>query len=188
MPPRSAAPAFDGAVGTDSHGRMDLGTSCYSPKVYESSTPALLGRAFAILIEFLGDAKLFIPGTGCRSWPVASVSQGSFARRTRIVMPDTARWDGIQPCASARGAYRCAPTLASSAHEEGPPRVLVGPRAPDVDGKIAKRTQSHRQESWRFPRLNGKETRPSRRPAGPAVRPSPRRCPSAVPFPFCGTG
>jgi hypothetical protein len=88
MLPRRAAPAFDGAVSTDSHGRMDLRTSCYPPKIDESSTPAPLGRAFAMLIEFLQDAKLHTPGTGGRSWPVAPVSQDSFARRMRTVMQD----------------------------------------------------------------------------------------------------
>jgi hypothetical protein len=88
-----------------------------------------------MLIEFLGDAKLATPGTGCRSWPVAPVSQDSFARRMRIVMQDTARWDGIQPWALARGSDRCAPPLPSSAHEEWPPSVLVEPRATDGDEK-----------------------------------------------------
>jgi hypothetical protein len=88
-----------------------------------------------MLIEFLGYVKLATPGTGCRSWPVAPVSHDSFARRTRIVMPDTARWDGSQPCALARGSDRCAPTLPSPAHEEWRPSVLLEPRAPEVDEK-----------------------------------------------------
>jgi hypothetical protein len=88
-----------------------------------------------MVIEFLGDAKLLTPGTGCRSWAVAPVSQDSFTRRMRIVMPDTARWDGSHPCALARGSDRCAPTLPSSAHEEGWPSVLVELTAPDVDEK-----------------------------------------------------
>jgi hypothetical protein len=70
--------------------------------------------ASAMLIKFLGDANLAAPGTGCCSWPVAPVSENSFARRMRIVMPDTARWDG-----SIRALWR----------------GLVAPRAPDVDQK-----------------------------------------------------
>src|SRR5918996_2023202 len=50
-------------------------------------------------------------------------------------MQDTARWDGVQPCALARGSDRGAPTLPSSAHEEGRPRVLVELTAPDVNEK-----------------------------------------------------
>src|ERR671919_1864783 len=109
-----------------------------------------------MLIEFLGDAKLSTPGGGCRFWPVAPVSQDSFARRTRIVMPDTARWDAIHPCALARGNCRRAPTLPSSAHEEWRPSVLVEPRAPDVEEKNCETNPITAQESWRFPRLKGK--------------------------------
>jgi hypothetical protein len=118
----------------------------------EAKDEPACGAAFAGLIKFLGDAKLRTPGTGCRSWPVAEVSQNSFARRMRIVLPDTARWDGSHLRASARGSDRCAPSLPSSAHEGGRPGVLVELRAPDVDKKIAKRTQSRRQESWRIDR------------------------------------
>jgi hypothetical protein len=81
--------------------------------------------------------------------PVAPVRQDSFARRTRIVMQDTARWDGIRPCALARGSYRCAPTVPSSAHEEWRPRMLVELRAPDVDEKNCETNPITAQESWR---------------------------------------
>jgi hypothetical protein len=116
----------------------------------EAKDGSACSAAFAGLIKFLGDAKLRTPGTGCRAWPVAPVSQDSFARRMRIVMQDTARWDGIPPCALAQGSDRCVPTLPSLAHEEWRPSVLVPLRAPDLDQKIAKRTQSRRQESWRI--------------------------------------
>jgi hypothetical protein len=84
------------------------------------------------LIKFLWDAKLAAPGTGCRSWPVAPVSQGLSPGECEVscrTLPG-----GIHPCALARGRYCCAPTL-PSAHEEGRPSVLVEPRAPDVDEK-----------------------------------------------------
>jgi len=68
-------------------------------------------------------------------WPVAPVRQDSFTWRMPIVMQDTARWDGIPPCALARGSDRCAPTLPSSAHEQWRPKVLVELRAPDADEK-----------------------------------------------------
>jgi hypothetical protein len=67
----------------------------------------------------------------------------------RIGMQDTAGWDGIYPCALARGSYRCAPTLPSSAHEEWRPRVLVELRAPDVDEKNCETNPITSQESWR---------------------------------------
>jgi hypothetical protein len=61
----------------------------------------------------------------------------------RIVMQDTARWHGSQPRALARGGYRCAPALPSSAHEEGRPSVLVELRAPEVDEKKWRNEPNH---------------------------------------------
>jgi hypothetical protein len=134
----------------------------------------------AMLIEFLGNAKLSTPGAGCRSWPVAPVSQGSFR-------PENANchaghrevaWDPA--VALARGSDRCAPTLPASAHEEW--RECSSSRGrPRSMKKNCETNPITAQESWWFSRLNGKGTQPIRRPAGPTVRPSPRRCPSAVP-------
>src|SRR5918996_5024169 len=64
-------------------------------------------------------------------------------------MQDTARWDGIPPCALARGSDRGAPTLPSSAHKEGRPSVLVELRPPDVDEKNCETNPITSQESWR---------------------------------------
>jgi hypothetical protein len=128
-----------------------------------------------------------LPIRGCRSWPVAPVSQDSFARRMRTVMQDTARWGGSRPCASARGAYRCAPILPSSAHEAWRPSVLVELKAPDGEEKNCGTNPITAQESRWFPRLDGKGPKPMRRPAGPAVALSACRCPSAVPFSFAAS-
>src|SRR5919106_4411193 len=64
-----------------------------------------------MLIEFLGDAKLATAGAGCRSWPVTPVSQGSFARRMRIVMQDNARWDGSVRFGARQPALRANPAV-----------------------------------------------------------------------------
>jgi hypothetical protein len=102
-----------------------------------------------MLIEFLGDAKLPIPGTGCRCWPVAPGQPRLLRPENANVMQDTARWDGSPPCALARGSGRCAPSLPSSAHEEWRPRLLVELRAPDADEKNCETNPITPQESWR---------------------------------------
>jgi hypothetical protein len=139
-----------------------------------------------MLIEFLGDAKLSALGTGCRSWPVAPVSQGSFARRMRIVMPDTARWDGSQPCALARGSDRGAPALPSSAHEQWRPSVLVELRGARGGRKKLRNEPNHGAGILVVPEIEG-QTNPANSSAGwtrSAPVPSPRsvRCPVL----FCG--
>jgi hypothetical protein len=112
--------------------------------------------------------------------PGAPVSQDSFARRTRIVMQNTARWDGIQPCALARGSYRCAPTLPSSAHEEWRPSVLVALRTPDVDEKKLRNEPNHGAGILVIPEIEGQRN-PANSLAGWTRSTPPRQCPSPVP-------
>jgi hypothetical protein len=47
----------------------------------------------------------------------------------------------------ARGSYRCAPTLPSSAHEAWRPSVLVELRPPEVDEKNCETNPITAQES-----------------------------------------
>jgi hypothetical protein len=94
-----------------------------------------------------------------------STAKGQFVRQTRATAldggghPAAASQKGVlrapvsQPRALARGGYRCAPTLPSSAVVRA--RAMAAERARRAGGarcrskKIAKRTQSRRQESWR---------------------------------------
>jgi hypothetical protein len=145
---RAFVPGPDVCCASSDFGHWPISASTGSAG--EAKDGSACSAAFAGLIKFLGDAKLRTPGTDCRSWPVAPVSQNSFARKMRIVLPDTARWDGSHLRALARGSDRCAPTLPSSAHEEGRPSVLVELRAPEVDEKNCETNPITSQESWRF--------------------------------------